>query len=188
MIEELNKYLDTLELERVKEVLPDYIHKNSKNMPPLTDSLNYLLGEEIKYKDNRAAEGIIKASNFPFRKTLEDYNFSFQPSVNENQIRELSNLGFVENHENIILLGGSNTASLVLKYKTDEFSIINKVLKDYDDIGRGKSSESVGSYSVSYNSDIKKVIEDKNTEIRDLISTDLYGVVYNGEHLIYCGV
>ena len=83
------------------------------------------------------------------------------------------------------LVNGENIHDEV---KMCEFSIINKVLKDYDDIGRGKSSESVGSYSVSYNSDIKKVIEDKNTEIRDLISTDLYGVVYNGEHLIYCGV
>ena len=77
MIEELNKKLDMLELEKVKEILPDYIHSNSKNMPPLTDSLNYLFGEEIKYKDKRAAEGIIKAANFPFRKTIEDYNFSF---------------------------------------------------------------------------------------------------------------
>ena len=61
-------------------------------MPPLTESLNYLLKTEIKYKDDRAAQGIIKASNFPFRKTLEDYDFSFQPSVNENQIKELCNL------------------------------------------------------------------------------------------------
>jgi DNA replication protein DnaC len=107
MIEELNRYLDILELERIKEILPDYIHKNIKNMPPLTDSLNYLFGEEIQYKDNRAAEGIIKASNFPFRKTLNDYDFSFQPSVSENQIRELANLSFIERNENIIFIGNS---------------------------------------------------------------------------------
>ena len=107
MIEELNRYLDILELERIKEILPDYIHKNIKNMPPLTDSLNYLFGEEIQYKDNRAAEGIIKASNFPFRKTLNDYDFSFQPSVNENQIREPANLGFIERNENIVFIGNS---------------------------------------------------------------------------------
>ena len=104
MIEELNKNLDILELERIKEILPNYIHKNIKNMPPLTESLNYLLKEEINYKDSRAAEGIIKAANFPFRKTLNDYDFSFQPSVSENQIRELSNLGFIEQHENIVFM------------------------------------------------------------------------------------
>lgn len=105
MIEELNKNLNILELNRIKEILPDYIHRISKSPPPLTESLNYLFKQEITYKDERAAEGIIKASNFPFRKTLEDYNFSFQPSVNENQIRELSNLSFVENHENIVFIG-----------------------------------------------------------------------------------
>ena len=105
MIEELNKKLDILELERVKEILPDYIHKTNKTPPTITKSLDYLLGEEINYKDNRAAEGIIKAANFPFRKTLEDYDFSFQPSVSENQIKELSNLSFIGNNENIVFIG-----------------------------------------------------------------------------------
>lgn len=107
MIEELNKKLTLLELEKVKEILPDYTHKISKNPPSITESLNFLLEEEIKYKDVRASEGIIKASNFPFRKTLNDYDFAFQPSVSENQIRELSNLSFIENHENIIFIGNS---------------------------------------------------------------------------------
>lgn len=73
-------------------------------MPPLTESLNYLFKEEIDYKDSRATEGIIKASNFSFRKTLNDYDFSFQPSISENQIRELSNLGFIKQHENIVFM------------------------------------------------------------------------------------
>ena len=59
MIEELNKSLNILELERIKEILPDYIHTISKNPPTLTESLNYLLKEEIKYKNERAADGII---------------------------------------------------------------------------------------------------------------------------------
>ena len=102
MIEELNKKLDILELEKIKEILPDYIHKTSKNNPPISDSLNYLLNEEINFKDNRASEGIIKASNFPFRKTINDYDFSFQPSVSKNQIKELASLSFIEYHENIV--------------------------------------------------------------------------------------
>lgn len=107
MIEEINKSLDTLELEKIKEILPDYIHKTAKEQPPLTESLNYLLSEEIKFKDDRAALGIIKAANFPFRKTLEDYDFSFQPSVSENQIKEICNLSFIERKENIIFIGNS---------------------------------------------------------------------------------
>lgn len=107
MTEELNKRLEILQLEKIKEILPDYIHKNSKNMPPLTETLNYLLKTEIEAQDERAAKGIIKAANFPFKKTIEDYDFSFQPSVSENQMRELNNLGFIERKENIVFIGNS---------------------------------------------------------------------------------
>lgn len=84
------------------------------------------------------------------------------------------------------MVGGNDIPEEV---KMCEFAIVNKVLKAYDkEISRGKSSETVGSYSVSYNNDIKKIIEDKRAEIEDLVLTDLYGVVYNGEHVLYCGV
>lgn len=109
MIEELNNKLDILELEKVKEILPDYVHKTSKQQLVLSDALNYLLGEEINERNARASDSIIKAANFPFRKTIDDYDFGFQPSVNENQIRELSNLGFIENKENIIFIGNPGT-------------------------------------------------------------------------------
>lgn len=105
MIEELNKNLEILELERIKKILPEYVHKNSKDMPPFTEALNYLLKTEIEYKDTRAAEGIIKAANFPFRKTLDDYDFSFQPSINKDVILEFKNLRFLQNHENILFVG-----------------------------------------------------------------------------------
>lgn len=83
------------------------------------------------------------------------------------------------------LVGGKDIPDEV---KICEFKIINNVLKAYDEINsRGKNSETVGSYSVSY-SDVQKVIEDKKAEINDLVVNNLYGVIYNGEHLIYCGV
>ena len=83
------------------------------------------------------------------------------------------------------LVGGVDIPQEV---KLCEFTIINNVLKAYEDkIARGKTSESVGSYSVSY-SDIKDIIENKNAEINDVILTNLYGVVYNGEHVLYSGV
>jgi len=73
--------------------------------------------------------------------------------------------------------------------KLCEFKIINTILKGYDEeITRGKSSETVGSYSVTYNDDMKKVIENKNAELNDLILAELYGVIINGQHILYCGV
>ncbi len=100
MIEEINKNLEQLNLERIEEILPEYIHKTFKNPPPLSESLNYLLNEEITFKNDRASLGIIKAANFPFRKTLDDYDFSFQPSVSEN-------------HENMVFIGNSGVGKTI---------------------------------------------------------------------------
>lgn len=50
---------------------------------------------------------MIKAAAFPFVKELKDYDFGFQPSVSEQEMRELSSLGFLEKNENIVFLGPS---------------------------------------------------------------------------------
>ena len=42
-----------------------------------------------------------------FVKELKDYDFSFQPNVNEQEMRELASLGFLEKNENIVFLGPS---------------------------------------------------------------------------------
>ena len=51
-------------------------------------------------------------------------------------------------------------------------------------------SEGTDGYSISYisASEIKNIIESKSKELDDIIRTYLLGVVYNGEHLMYCGV
>lgn len=73
--------------------------------------------------------------------------------------------------------------------KLCEFKIINSVLKSYDEqVNRGKSSESVGRYSVSYNNDLENVIKGKNAEINDLIKSELNGIKVNDEHILYRGV
>lgn len=69
------------------------------------------------------------------------------------------------------------------------YKMIDDVLKAYDEqVNRGKSSESVGSYSVTYNNDMKEIIKSKNAELNDLIVSELYGVKVDGEHILYCGV
>jgi hypothetical protein len=53
---------------------------------------------------------------------------------------------------------------------------------------RNVQSESVGEYSVSYGGNIKEMVESKNAELDDIIIDYLYGVIVNGEHIIYNGV
>lgn len=48
---------------------------------------------------------MIKAAAFPFIKTIEDYDFDFQPKLNKQEILELTSLKFIEELKNIVFLG-----------------------------------------------------------------------------------
>ena len=72
------------------------------------------------------------------------------------------------------------------------FSLIN-LLNSYtieNQTSKNISSESVGSYSVSYatGTQIQETIKSKNAELNDVVLTYLKGVIVNGEHLVYLGV
>ena len=68
------------------------------------------------------------------------------------------------------------------------YHLIGKIQLYQKDIKRNISSESVGSYSVSYIDDVEQIIKNKNVELDDIITSDLYGVIVNEEHVIYLGV
>lgn len=73
------------------------------------------------------------------------------------------------------------------------FNLINKVeeyAKTINEIQGNKASESIDGYSVSYitSSSIKEIIVSKDKELDGIIYDDLFGVIVNGEHLIYDGV
>ena len=44
-------------------------------------------------------------AGFPYQKTLDDFDFTFQPSINKDKILDLKNLRFLENKENILFVG-----------------------------------------------------------------------------------
>lgn len=67
--------------------------------------LSELLEVENQERKRRSEETRIKLSKLPHRKTLEEFDFSFQPSIDARQIKELSTLTFVARNENVVLLG-----------------------------------------------------------------------------------
>ncbi len=61
----------------------------------------------MEFKDKRASIANVKVAGFPFEKELNDFDFSFQPSINKNEIMDLATLRFIEQQENILFLGPS---------------------------------------------------------------------------------
>jgi DNA replication protein DnaC len=69
------------------------------------DFLDHLLESEVSARYARDVAMKIKLAHFPFLKTLEQFDFAFQPSISERQVRELATLRFIANGENVLLLG-----------------------------------------------------------------------------------
>jgi len=54
---------------------------------------------------SRNIEMRLRYSGIPFRKTVEQFDFSFQPSIDRNTINDLFTLRFLHNKENVVFLG-----------------------------------------------------------------------------------
>lgn len=79
----------------------------TSNKISLTEGLLKLSNYEIDFKSQSAASSLVKAAAFPFLKEIKDFDFEFQPNINQQKIMELTNLYFIEKNENIIFLGSS---------------------------------------------------------------------------------
>lgn len=99
--------LDKLEMPKMKELLPAYLDKAVTEEKSTTDILNELTEAEINYREDRARQINLKISHFPFMKTIDDFDFQYQPSLNKNQIMDLLSLRFIEQNENILFIGSS---------------------------------------------------------------------------------
>jgi DNA replication protein DnaC len=103
--ENLRNHLSDLSLKTIATIFEKEAEKAAKTGLSYTDYLKKLIEEEVANKTDRSINAKIAKAKFPQLKTLEMFEFSFQPSVDEKYIRELAHLGFMEKAENIVFLG-----------------------------------------------------------------------------------
>src|SRR5438552_13661245 len=71
--------------------------------------LEAVLTTEVSSRESHGGESRIKAARFPARKTLEEFDFSFQRSVKKQVIEHLGQLDFLHAKDNVVLLGPPGT-------------------------------------------------------------------------------
>ena len=103
----LQNNLEALSLTKMKEILPGVIEKSIKTGATLQDSLTELTEAEIAFRGERAKKINIVKSHFPFMRTIRDFDFSYQPSINRKQIEDLASLRFMDTKSNVIFMGSS---------------------------------------------------------------------------------
>src|SRR5271156_1542550 len=71
--------------------------------------LEAVLSTEVSSRESHGGESRIKTARFPARKTLEEFDFTFQRSVKKQVIEHLGQLDFLHGKENVVLLGPPGT-------------------------------------------------------------------------------
>lgn len=97
--------LETLELSRFKENMDQYLNLIAEGSRTALDAIYELTEMEIGFRKEQSITGCVKVANFPFLKEINEFDFSFQPSIDRAKIMDLMTLRFIEKAENVIFCG-----------------------------------------------------------------------------------
>ena len=100
-----DQYLRTLSLHRIKENYRQEAENAAKTKLGYQDYLQQLLEIEVLSKIERSINRKMQIAGFPQVKRLEEFDFSFQPQINEKLIRELASVNFLEEAKNVLFVG-----------------------------------------------------------------------------------
>jgi DNA replication protein DnaC len=97
--------LGSLQLTTMAANLDDLTRQAATLNWSALEYLDQLTTRELSARFERDVQRKLRQARLPFFKTLDQFDFAFQPSVNERQIRDLVSLRFIPNAENILFLG-----------------------------------------------------------------------------------
>lgn len=98
-------HLQRLRLHSVAARLDAVLSEAARKEPTYLDFLDGLLREELDAKQKRRIAMGVKIAHFPIVKTLDEFDFKFQPSVDGKLVRELATGRFLAQAENVLLFG-----------------------------------------------------------------------------------
>ena len=104
-LEQARQHLETLGLKQAVEVLDNTLDSAAAKQLTYPEMLEQLLSAEVEARRERYLSTRTKLAHFPYQRTIEQFDFSFRPSIDERQVKELADLAFVAEASNILLLG-----------------------------------------------------------------------------------
>ena len=81
--------LETLDLNRFKENIDQYLNLIAEGNKTALDAIYELTEMEIGFRKQQSITGCVKVANFPFLKEIKEFDFSFQPSLDKAKIMDL---------------------------------------------------------------------------------------------------
>lgn len=102
---QIDIYLKMLSLHRIREIYKEEAENAARTNLDYIDYLKRLLEQQVLTKIERSINRKTQIAGFPQIKRLEEFDFSYQPKINEKLIRQLANLEFLNEAKNIVFLG-----------------------------------------------------------------------------------
>jgi DNA replication protein DnaC len=102
---QLASLLEKLKMDHLSARLDSVCEQASKRELDYKGFLAEALSAEWTGRHGKGVEMRLSQAHFPVVKTLEQFDFGFQPSLDRKVLRELSGMGFVERSENVVFLG-----------------------------------------------------------------------------------
>lgn len=104
-LERLQQHCHRLRLYQVEQELTTRLEQAAKQELSYADFLDQLLALEVGSKTTKHHQMRIAMARFPFHKTLESFDFKFQPSIDLKLMRELATGHYMASGDNLLLLG-----------------------------------------------------------------------------------
>ena len=155
ILERIESNLTRLRMPRMREILANVITVAEQQSKSYLSFLDDLLEEEVAKKEQRRIEIALKISGLPFIKSIDEFDFTFQPKLDRQKVMSLFDLTFIRENGNVIFLGPPGVGkthlavSLALKacqagisiYFTNMEDLIKKLKKDHEAgrTGKGRS-------------------------------------------------
>ena len=102
---ELQKLFDRLKFDYLPDQVESVCEQAAKKKLDYPDFLTEALRAEWAGRSQQGIDSRLKQARFPGVKTLEAFDFDFQPSIDRQIVRNLAGLTFVERAENVVMLG-----------------------------------------------------------------------------------
>ncbi len=113
--------LEELGLEGMAPSVPEYVRLVADGRKDLVTALLELTDAQVARKRRADDDRRVRMANFPYIKTLADFDWGFQPSVPRGTIEQLATLSFLESGDNVIFVGspgvGKSHLSIALGYE-----------------------------------------------------------------------
>ena len=132
----MKELFKALYLSHVEKELPELLEQARLHSLTYEAFLRRVLTLEVEGRKLAAQQKRLKTAKLPMRKTLEEFDFSFQPAIDSRLLWELAELSFLKTNTNVVFLGppgvGKTHLSLSLSVKALEagYSVLFTTLAD----------------------------------------------------------